>query len=459
MSEIMKLTEVTALKADYKPSVGEIAERVENGTIVFDNVSQRGPVWDQARKSCLIRTILRNGSVQKLLARDENRNDVKVLSVIEGQQRCRAVSEYVADEFPLTLGDFNCIFEYKGESVELEGKYFKDLPQSFQDKIRNYIFTIEYYTDLSDADANEMYYFSNNGKPMATIQQIWSMTKSKAQITEIGESSEIFGLIGSAKTQANFAYRQMIMHAHALLRYKKGQGLEAKALLPIYKDYDITPEEVADLKRVYVRMFNIRNHLMIMQSNKKIPKKVINGFMGKTHFVSLTPMILRSLNENRTDEEVAEWIAQFFNAPGKTTISETYNSTTNSTLKPVNVEKRLSELEKNYNKFFRKIDKEKPAKEVVQNFEEVVLKFYDLCVKEYDTDRRKLKEWLMKNLGHVRCGGSNNGINYQCSPRGVKLENAEEITWARFVQMINKLVPVKENEEVKEENTEEPKEE
>lgn len=75
-----------------------------------------------------------------------------------------------------------------------------------------------------------------------------------------------------------------------------------------------------------------------------------------------------------------------------------------------------------------------------------VKKFYEAHAKKYDGDRSKLKELLIEHLGRCHAGGDSGGVDWQCSLRGVKLENAEEITWGRFVQLVNELYPVTESE-------------
>ena len=75
-----------------------------------------------------------------------------------------------------------------------------------------------------------------------------------------------------------------------------------------------------------------------------------------------------------------------------------------------------------------------------------VKKFYEAHAKKYDGDRSKLKERLIEHLGRCHAGGNSGGVNWQCSLRGVKLESAEEITWGRFVQLVNELYPVTESE-------------
>lgn len=75
-----------------------------------------------------------------------------------------------------------------------------------------------------------------------------------------------------------------------------------------------------------------------------------------------------------------------------------------------------------------------------------VKKFYEAHAKKYDGDRSRLKELLIEHLGRRHAGGNSGGINWKCSLRGVKLESAEEITWTRFVQLVNGLYPIAESE-------------
>ena len=75
-----------------------------------------------------------------------------------------------------------------------------------------------------------------------------------------------------------------------------------------------------------------------------------------------------------------------------------------------------------------------------------VKKFYEAHAKKYDGDRSKLKELLIEHLGRCHAGGDSGGVNYQCSIRGVKLESAEEITWTRFIQLVNEFYLVAESE-------------
>lgn len=84
-------------------------------------------------------------------------------------------------------------------------------------------------------------------------------------------------------------------------------------------------------------------------------------------------------------------------------------------------------------------------KELKKPSKKSIKAFYDLFVQdtEYEYKRDELKEYLIKNLGNSRRGGSQRGISYNCSRKGICLNNSSEITWANLVKEINELVPVK----------------
>lgn len=89
------------------------------------------------------------------------------------------------------------------------------------------------------------------------------------------------------------------------------------------------------------------------------------------------------------------------------------------------------------------VEEEKKKKEPTPA---AVKKFYEAHAKRYDGDRSKLKEACIEHMGRSHAGGYNNGVDYECSIRGVRLDKAEEITWTRFVQLVNELYPVSDKE-------------
>ena len=76
----------------------------------------------------------------------------------------------------------------------------------------------------------------------------------------------------------------------------------------------------------------------------------------KTHFVSLVPIMNKSIEDGRSDKEMEEWFISMFNPKGAATKSEEYNKAAgrDGTGKNAKIKIRLKELEKSYNEFFDK---------------------------------------------------------------------------------------------------------
>ena len=80
----------------------------------------------------------------------------------------------------------------------------------------------------------------------------------------------------------------------------------------------------------------------------------------------------------------------------------------------------------------------KPSKKAIEDF-------YYLYVQgtEYENKREGLKDYFIERFGRYGCGGCQGNISYNCSRRGISLNNSSEITWANLVKEINELFPVK----------------
>jgi hypothetical protein len=114
---------------------------------------QRLSVWPKAAKAYLIDTILNDRPMplfffQRTMSAQSGR---QMFDVIDGQQRLRAIFEFLEDEFRLT--------ESKGDSIakEYSGKRFSELPMELKSVIFNYDLIIEELYSYTDADIRDMF--------------------------------------------------------------------------------------------------------------------------------------------------------------------------------------------------------------------------------------------------------------------------------------------------------------
>jgi hypothetical protein len=92
---------------------------------------QRGPVWARPKQSLLIDSILRGYDIPMIYLRETLKNTPHDFEVVDGQQRLRAIWEYMDGSFALSKG-----LEKFG-TVDGSSKYFHELPLRMQRLIAN----------------------------------------------------------------------------------------------------------------------------------------------------------------------------------------------------------------------------------------------------------------------------------------------------------------------------------
>lgn len=120
---------------------------------------QRRGVWKTPAQSYLIDTMLRGMTVPPLYIRmTQNESRTKLIrQVVDGQQRVRAVLEFIADSYRLS----------KTLQGPWAGKRFSELSQDERDAITNYSFSFEIFKGISDQEVLEVFCRLNmNGVPL-----------------------------------------------------------------------------------------------------------------------------------------------------------------------------------------------------------------------------------------------------------------------------------------------------
>lgn len=124
----------------YDLSVGTLVDDIKRGHLLLNIEYQRQYVWDRAKASRLIESLLLNIPVPVCYFAE---NEDGAYEVIDGLQRITTISQYLE-------GDF----ELKGIPVlsELEGKFFSDLSQRDQRRLSGRTIRCIVITEDSDPD-------------------------------------------------------------------------------------------------------------------------------------------------------------------------------------------------------------------------------------------------------------------------------------------------------------------
>lgn len=108
---------------------------------------QRRSVWSQKAKSYLVDTILRGKPMPKLLITQDVKDKRNIRVVVDGQQRLRAILEYVAGGFPIS----------RAHNKEYAGRRFERLPEDVQSEFLKYEVGVDLLYDLPYRDILDVF--------------------------------------------------------------------------------------------------------------------------------------------------------------------------------------------------------------------------------------------------------------------------------------------------------------
>src|SRR5271170_341304 len=125
----------------------------KSGQLKLQPEFQRQGVWPKSAKSYFIDSILNGRPVppiymQRTTSVQTGRTE---FAVIDGQQRIRAIKEFVDDGFALgELGDHSV-------AVSFRGRKFSTLPQEMQQSLWNFDFVVQELSGYSPADIRDIF--------------------------------------------------------------------------------------------------------------------------------------------------------------------------------------------------------------------------------------------------------------------------------------------------------------
>jgi hypothetical protein len=119
---------------------------------------QRGPIWSINHQQLFIDSILRGYDIPKLYLRKLAEGGAYTWEVIDGQQRLRAIWDFMTDVFPLS-DDSDPV-----EGHKLAGLSFSDLHYSLKDTFLAYTLSIVEVAKAEDQEVEDMFLRLQNGE-------------------------------------------------------------------------------------------------------------------------------------------------------------------------------------------------------------------------------------------------------------------------------------------------------
>lgn len=343
-------------KASIVWSAKQLKGMVINEKINFDHIVQRSYVWEKARKSALIESMIVGYPVPPIFAKriddGSGRRGSNVYHIMDGKQRLSTVKEYLNDEFALTdLAPVMYLDEEIGEECEadISGLKFSELPEALQDYLNAVTFNITYFDNLTKEEERELFKRLNAGKPLSTKSRLLASCKDIEGLLDIGSHS-MFDEMLTAKAKDNKNQVSIVVKTWCMMNQNiDNVSFESKIFNPLLEKAEISENE----KMAMIEVFNLisdTHAALIDRKNKKVAKKLYT----ETHMVSLVPYFKDAIEANINEEMMADWISEFFGSDNAATVSEKYNNAcAGGNAKNINIVARHNALADSFAEFFK----------------------------------------------------------------------------------------------------------
>lgn len=323
-------------KANIQWSGKTLRNQIEKEQVSFDCAVQRNPVWDAARKSLLIHSMIEGYPIPPFYF--ARRNDGKY-DALDGQQRSLAIKGYLDGEFPLSE-DTPPVTDENGYPVAVTGMVFSELPEWVQDNIKDCSLTIYYFEDITEEEIAELFFRINNGKPLTSVELTRVKAKSILKFQEIAKHE----MIAKAITEAGkrrYNDENVAMQAWTLC-FSDCRDFTTKGFRPFIESAVVTEEQVQEMGQA---LDYIKAVCDMLKPEEKADKRVLKKIKTRSHLVSCTYVALQSLRAGKSVDELKAVLYKFFDS-NQTSVSEIYNKSVGSgSAKPDKVQSRVQVLD------------------------------------------------------------------------------------------------------------------
>lgn len=339
-------------KAEITWSNLEIWRMVLDGRIDLEHIIQRGAEWDRNRQARLIESQLLGYPIPSIFAKKSTDQNGRIIySIMDGKQRILSIKKYLNNEFampnlpPVTYFDMET---GSNKEIDLTGKRFNSLPESLKNLIRTMQIKVIYFDNLTKDEERELFKRLNAGKPLA------AKSKALAECNDLEEAVEIsnhnlFNMILSDRARENKNQVVILMKMKIMLTHQINKiSFDSRQLNSEIANIRISDDERESLILLLDTIDNIYDHLQTNQYILVARKLTIESIL-----VSVTPFIWSGIRSGKSIEQLANWLIEFFNVKGMSSISEEFNHTLmGGTTKHTNIVIRHNALMKHYRQYF-----------------------------------------------------------------------------------------------------------
>lgn len=188
---------------------------------------QRTPVWSLSKKVFLIDSILREYDLPKFYIKQTHQDQIYKYEVTDGQQRMRAIWDFVDDEFKMDGKEF--------ANSDYHGKYFSDLPMECQKKFKLFKLTFSIIEEATQEEIRTLFARLQMGMSLIPVELRHALASNLG--TSIFMITENHKFFNSCKIIDNrFKHQDYLDHVIAMIYYNNSKDIKAPTLYQLYLD-------------------------------------------------------------------------------------------------------------------------------------------------------------------------------------------------------------------------------
>lgn len=325
-------------------TISSLCQKYKKGELDFDADMQRGLVWNKARASLYIHSLLLGLSPYQspfLMNKKTNEDGRTVYEVLDGKQRgLPAIIRYIENEYALCgLANEPCI-NYGGIFCNINGKRFSQLPEEIQEELKTTSIPAAVSFNATARQKSLIFSRANNYKAMSKFDLARASKKDMSDILSVA-SHQLFKKMYGEKKLDSLDYQKLIVESW-IVENEGEPIITGTHINKVMSELSMSEEEQKRLKDDYDMILNAYKFLHQDHEND-----IIKIIFNSTHFISYLAFVEKFPN-NKT---CAEWFKQFYsNIPEEylaTTKSQS-NNTTNLKTRMEIVENSINDFLENY---------------------------------------------------------------------------------------------------------------
>lgn len=293
-----------------------LVNQMKRGNVNFDNAVQRGLVWDIEKKSLLIHSMIYGYAIPAMYFTREN----GIYDSLDGKQRSNAISEYMNEEFALDVNT-PLVMDDDGNTENISGMTYSQLPGWVQDRIKDYNLTIYYYEGMTEQEIREFFRRLNNGKPLTAVELTRVNTPCLVVFQQLAEHDAIQNVV-TAAGKRRFTDENIAMQLYHMATVEN-PDFSTKSFREWAKSVETDNEVIGKIQSgldAYCTFF--------AELDPAADKKILRTIKTRTHFVSCAYYCYLAVQEEATQDEINQTLRTFFS--GNPSTSEDYNKTVGS---------------------------------------------------------------------------------------------------------------------------------